>query len=517
MSAALSGNVATARQVTTVDVECLVLDVGLQARLAVNTDVVLDYEEKMRNGAAFPPIEVVRVDGMFFVVDGFHRVAAWKQAHRKVPIPCHVEDGDRLTAIRRAAGANNNHGLQRSNDDKQRAVRMLLRDEDLCKDSSRALAEVVMVSHTFVDNVRKRYGVAKGEVLTAARISAVDGTAPPAWQALLDKAETWEKRSIDEYRVAADVAALAGKGKPYNKLELAAWQLRVDELAVADWPWPSDRTGPAIAARAKSLDTGADLIAALGSRDCPDREQLYKLLHMVPRLKKLESYQLDENRKLFKGRPAFLAEIDVREKKIKANEASRKANDPYEIKRQALESKDPAKQTKLLKQLNKQDLEYLDASRLVPEVRDGVFREMVGGSKGVCPRPGCEGWLNGFSCTTCGQNSKYFETEAMRALTASAALLVHRGFGVRVVDGELDVMLDRYVVDLVAEIGLACAVGNGRKWDDWVRSAPTPQLRQAIQEWLGAEDPKMFAPPKPVEKPVEHDDAGDDLPDEGEE
>ena len=162
----------------------LVFDGALQCRTQTNQVVVDAYADQLREGATFPAIRALRVDGRLLVVDGWHRGLAHRAAGRDL-IEADVSDGTWSEAILAAAGANANHGLQRTMEDKRRAVRLLLTDEASARRSSRELAKVAGVSHTFVDETRKRYNVKAGQVVTSKRIEEVDGEPQGEWRDLI--------------------------------------------------------------------------------------------------------------------------------------------------------------------------------------------------------------------------------------------------------------------------------------------------------------------------------------------
>ncbi len=115
------------RQPVLVDVEALVLDPALQCRVQVVPEVVEAYADVMRDGSgAFPPINVVRDEAdRLLVVDGWHRVHAAKSAS-VAQVLAHVTDGTAREALLMAVRANSDHGLQRTQADRRRAVVVLL-------------------------------------------------------------------------------------------------------------------------------------------------------------------------------------------------------------------------------------------------------------------------------------------------------------------------------------------------------------------------------------------------------
>ena len=97
----------------------------LQTRVALSADTVEDYAEAMRNKAKFPPVTVFAdaERDTLWLADGFHRVAA-AEADGYKAVKAEVIPGTFADALKHALGANANHGLRRSNADKQKALEM---------------------------------------------------------------------------------------------------------------------------------------------------------------------------------------------------------------------------------------------------------------------------------------------------------------------------------------------------------------------------------------------------------
>jgi hypothetical protein len=138
----------------------ITVDSAIQQRAAgTSQDVVADYAEAMRNGVAFPPIDVFATeDGIHYVANGFHRLIAQQSASPDVEdIECRVHRGTRDDALLFACGANAQHGLPRSRSDKMKAVTTVLRSEQCSAWSDREIARQCQVSHVFVATVRRAY------------------------------------------------------------------------------------------------------------------------------------------------------------------------------------------------------------------------------------------------------------------------------------------------------------------------------------------------------------------------
>ena len=141
-------------------------DGGAQMRVEMKPDVVREYADDMAAGAVFPLVEVYYDGSIYWLAEGYHRVAAARKIERET-IDAEVLDGGERDAILRGVGSNASHGLRRTQADKRRAVERLLRDEEWGKWSDRKIAKVAKVDHKTVANVRR--DLLGGEFPTPAR------------------------------------------------------------------------------------------------------------------------------------------------------------------------------------------------------------------------------------------------------------------------------------------------------------------------------------------------------------
>lgn len=131
------------------------LDGDTQARAELNNGAVQEYYEAMLAYQEFPRV-VVFFDGSdYWLADGFHRFHAFKRTQYADSMECDVHTGGKRDALLFAVGANRGHGLRRTNDDKRRAVAILLGDEEWCQRSDMWIAEHAAVSQPFVGSMRK--------------------------------------------------------------------------------------------------------------------------------------------------------------------------------------------------------------------------------------------------------------------------------------------------------------------------------------------------------------------------
>lgn len=461
--AVLRGNVSTTWTPLEVDLEEIVLDPALQCRRELTQATVDQYAAVLEDGGEFEHrARCIRVDGRLFLVDGWHRHAATRQAFRGSPkLQIEYRDGTRRDAILAAVKANSKHGLPRSGADKRRAVRTLLMDPDWCALSTRQLGELADVSHKHVGDIRREYGVVAGEVLTQARAELIDGEPALAWRELLDGATHWSRASIEAMRVAASPAQLVAAWRNARQYGAAtgekAYKLRQEELATSVWPWADDRTPVDVANRAAGLDTVEDLLVAVAAMGCPRRAALYDLIYGVSDLAK-RTDGLEALLVTCKDRPALLALVEARIQAV----AGQKAKDPWTLIN-AIRDARPERQAELLKALPAEYLNMVTGRQLDPTVRDGVYRELIraaGGDVGACADDVCGGWVRkgdyNVACLKCGQDPERLRNEIRRALKASAVLLGRPGYGVRV----SGVVVDRQGAELLGTLAAAAAGGT---------------------------------------------------------
>lgn len=96
-----------------VSIDQLVLDPKFQVRNKLNDRAIRRYAELYRAGRRLDPIRVAVVDGMWIVVDGWHRVNALRETG-KSQVNAVLEPMTRKDALWAASVANAKHGVQLS-------------------------------------------------------------------------------------------------------------------------------------------------------------------------------------------------------------------------------------------------------------------------------------------------------------------------------------------------------------------------------------------------------------------
>lgn len=128
-------------------------DGGTQIRAALDEATVAKYAAAIKAGAKLPP-PVVYFDGTDnWLSDGFHRVEAELRNGAK-RMPAEVRRGTKRDALENALGANEEHGLPRSNADKRRAVEAALADDEWSTWTDNRIAKLAKVSNHLVSEVR---------------------------------------------------------------------------------------------------------------------------------------------------------------------------------------------------------------------------------------------------------------------------------------------------------------------------------------------------------------------------
>lgn len=128
----------------------IVVDPQYQMRVSMSDEAIAEYAEAMQDDAVFPPVTVVEIEAVGFVlVEGFHRIAAAKKAGL-LNFPVTIVQGDRRTAKEHAYGANPHHGLRRTNADKRNSVVKALSDPDYEGAGATKIASLCQVARSFV-------------------------------------------------------------------------------------------------------------------------------------------------------------------------------------------------------------------------------------------------------------------------------------------------------------------------------------------------------------------------------
>ena len=157
----LSPLINTAKQ-DTVHLDAIRLDGGTQPRGGINDDYVTELVEALQAGVTLPPVDIMYDGEIYWLFDGFHRVAAHRKADFYL-VPANIHQGTQADAQWRSYAANQTHGLRRSNEDKQRAIKAALRHPNGAQMPDREIARHLGVDHKTVGGWREKLQ-ASGEI-----------------------------------------------------------------------------------------------------------------------------------------------------------------------------------------------------------------------------------------------------------------------------------------------------------------------------------------------------------------
>jgi hypothetical protein len=133
-----------------------------QTRASLNATIIKEYAEAYKEGIELPPIDVYFDGLVYWLSDGFHRLKAVEFLRRDA-ITANVHLGGRRDAILHAVGANEDHGLRRTNADRRTAVRILLTDPEWSTWANTEVARQCNVSEYLVRTIRSELMPAEGE------------------------------------------------------------------------------------------------------------------------------------------------------------------------------------------------------------------------------------------------------------------------------------------------------------------------------------------------------------------
>lgn len=160
------------------------IDGGTQPREELDEETVAAYAEAKLAGDKFPPLTVF-FDGKYhWLADGFHRYWAHRKHETQLGpgIDVEIHQGTQRDAILYSLGANHNHGLPRSPEDKRQAVQKMLTDPEWSQMSDGAIAIAAKVSQPFVSKLRRNLPLIDGPETTQNVLSDDDKVviSPPA-------------------------------------------------------------------------------------------------------------------------------------------------------------------------------------------------------------------------------------------------------------------------------------------------------------------------------------------------
>lgn len=151
------------------------LDGNTQPRSRVYDETVTAYTEALLDGAKFPPVDVFFDGKHYWLADGFHRYHAHRR-NKHNTIDATIHKGTKRDAFIFSRGANAEHGMPRTNEEKRAVVISLLEDPEFYsedqaeedKPKDRLIARICKVSNMTVGRIRKQLALNKKQSLPPA-------------------------------------------------------------------------------------------------------------------------------------------------------------------------------------------------------------------------------------------------------------------------------------------------------------------------------------------------------------
>lgn len=206
----------------TLELNQIRIDGGTQPRVEIDQEVLTEYAEHLRNGGTFPPVIVFYDGAAYWLADGFHRY----HAHRMVgcdSIAVDIQNGGLREAILYSVGANTEHGLRRTNEDKRKAVETMLTNDIVSKDEKgnpwgdREIARQCHVTHPFVAKLRQEFHTGNGfQYETEKRTFTHPKTGKPAVMDTANISKANKKRRKQYGGVAPDAFTPKRTGQPFE-------------------------------------------------------------------------------------------------------------------------------------------------------------------------------------------------------------------------------------------------------------------------------------------------------------
>ena len=101
-----------------IDIALIVLDPQYYPRVQSNWQTVARYVDALRAGETFPPIELVKRGSEYVVIDGWHRVQAYKQVGTAIVMAIILVGLPKKRWLLKAAELNRRNGRQMSKQDR---------------------------------------------------------------------------------------------------------------------------------------------------------------------------------------------------------------------------------------------------------------------------------------------------------------------------------------------------------------------------------------------------------------
>lgn len=189
------------------------IDGGTQSRVELNQETVAEYAQAFTAGATFPPVVAFFDGANYWLADGFHRYFGARDAGESA-IDAEIRTGTQRDAVLYSWGANDKHGLPRSNADKRHIVTAILKDEQGCKWSDRDIAKRFGFSHPFVGNIRRSLETVTSEKPAERTYTTKHGTTAVMNTDKIGKSQTRQQEEVRDAHCAPEPTRQAAPEAP---------------------------------------------------------------------------------------------------------------------------------------------------------------------------------------------------------------------------------------------------------------------------------------------------------------
>jgi len=160
----------------TIELNKIRLDGGTQPRKKVYEEHVANMAEVLLNGGTMKEDPTVFFDGKeYWLADGFHRYHAHARVGFKA-LSCEVINGTKRDAFVYSLGANHDHGMPRTNEEKRDTVITAFNDVELSELSDAQIAKICKVSSMTVGRVRKSLELQRPDKVVTKKGKLMDTT-----------------------------------------------------------------------------------------------------------------------------------------------------------------------------------------------------------------------------------------------------------------------------------------------------------------------------------------------------
>jgi hypothetical protein len=151
---------STRKEPVMLEIRLIRRDGDTQCRLILDTSIIAEYAEAMNAGARFPPIRIWFDGTVYWLSDGFHRVAAAEDVGTE-KISAYIHKGSLEDARWDSYAANSTHGMRRTGADIEAILNRMVKHPNGSHLSNRHLARHLKIPEATVRRWRQRVSASR--------------------------------------------------------------------------------------------------------------------------------------------------------------------------------------------------------------------------------------------------------------------------------------------------------------------------------------------------------------------